>query len=137
MTFRFLSLLIFLFILLSDPDGGTCQRCSSYLEEMGVLPDTTLAIDEIWKIDIDEIWKIDIENELVVSYGECDGNGYVSDAPEINFYQSKNILSITKARDSLFIEGIEPGTTTLTLVSGSEGNVDPEIWTQSILLNVE
>jgi hypothetical protein len=129
MTFRFLSLLIFLFILLSDPDGGTCQRCSSYLEEIGVLPDTTLAIDEIWKIDI--------ENELVVSYGECDGNGYVSDAPEINFYQSKNILSITKARDSLFIEGIEPGTTTLTLVSGSEGSVDPEIWTQSILLNVE
>lgn len=129
MTYKFISLIIFLLLLLSDPDGGTCQRCSSYLEEMSVLPDTTLAVSEIWMIDI--------ESELIVSYGECDGYEYGPDAPQINSYQSQKILSINRVRDSLFIEGIEPGTTTLTLVSGSEGSVDPEIWTQSILINIE
>lgn len=130
MKLNFFSLLAFFFLLLSDPDGsGSCGGCDSYLTETGTLPDTTLNVGDVWKIDIKKrLWYIS---------SSCDGYSYSQNAPKIIVYQTNSILNVTQARDTLFIDANDTGKSGLTMVSGSSGSIDPTILTQTLTITVE
>lgn len=118
--------LILLLIMLSDPDSG-CYGCDSSISRNGFLPDTTLKLNDTWKIDIkNELWE-----ERVYCEYESDPR-----APKIDTYQSQSLLEISQKDSSLFIKAIKNGKLTLTLIAATEGGVDPEIVSQTIQVTV-
>ena len=129
MSYKFISLLTVVFLILSDPEGGTCGGCSTSLSREGILPDTT--------IQAGQNWSLNVKTELWSGYASCEGTSgpYV---PTITSYQSKEILEVTQVDSILIISAISKGKTKLTLVSGtSDGFEDPSIMTQTLKVTVE
>ena len=129
MSYKFISLLTLIFLMLSDPEGGTCGRCDTSLSREGILPDTTLQVGQNWSLNVN--------NDLWIGYASCEGDSYPY-LPSITSYQSKEILQVNQVDSILIISAITKGETKLTLVSGSSnGNIDPPIMTQTLNVTVE
>jgi hypothetical protein len=130
MKLYFFSLLAIFFLLLSDPDGsGSCGRCDSYLHEVGVLPDTTLTLGNTWEVMIKErLWKIT---------ESCEGDYYGTYVPQVTSYTSNSNVKVSQQGGVLFLNAKAKGTSTITLVAGAEGSVDPTILSQTIKITVK
>lgn len=115
-------------LFLGDPSSTTCSSCDTYTTRVGVLPDTTLAVNEVWKVNVKE--------RLFRSRSDCD-EGFDYFSPRISYEIENKILTLDQRGDTLYINPLKTGKTTLFLSVSGSGSIDPDILNQHLLISVD
>lgn len=114
-------------LFLSDPSSTTCSSCDEYTTRVGVLPDTTLSVNEVWKVNV--------KKELFRSNSDCD-SGFDYFSPRISYEIENKILTVEQQGDTLYINPLKTGKTMLFLSVSESGSIDPDILNQHLIISV-
>ena len=129
MTLKFSAFSIMLtFLFLSDPSSTSCGGCDTFIRRTGILPDTTLSKNVVWKINVKE--------ELFSLSSDCD-EGFTYYSPKVSYELEKQIITIFQNGDTLYINPIQTGSTSLFLSASTSQSIDPDIINQHLTISVQ
>ena len=119
---------ILAFLFLGDPSSSSCGGCEDYVSRVGLLPDTTLSLNTIWKVNIRE--------ELYSGSSYCEAFDSEIFTPKLFLEYSSNIITAVQSGDTLYISSLKVGSTELLITASGYETVDPEILNQHLTISV-
>ncbi len=129
MTFKLSTFSIILaFLFLGDPSSTTCGGCETFISRAGILPDTTLSQNAVWKINVKE--------ELFRLSSDCDDET-IYYSPKVSYKLEKQIITLVQSGDTLYINPTKTGSTSLLLSASATSSIDPDIFNQHLTISVQ